>query len=82
MTEGTQFAVEVQKCRLSLGNVGAEEVVFQLSNFRIGQGELVALTGPSGCGKSTLLNLVAGLREFGDRRRTARTRAENRDPHR
>ena len=62
MTEGTQFAVEVQKCRLSLGNVGAEEVVFQLSNFRIGQGELVALTGPSGCGKSTLLNLVAGLR--------------------
>jgi putative ABC transport system ATP-binding protein len=30
-------------------------------SFRIGEGELVAVTGPSGCGKSTLLNLIGAL---------------------
>jgi putative ABC transport system ATP-binding protein len=30
-------------------------------NFRIDEGETVAITGPSGSGKSTLLNLMAGL---------------------
>ncbi len=30
-------------------------------DFRIGEGEFVALLGPSGCGKSTLLNLLAGF---------------------
>ena len=63
MTVRAQCAVEVQDCRLHLGNVGAEDIVFQFSGFRVGQVEHVALTGPSGCGKSTLLNLVAGLRK-------------------
>ena len=63
MIRNTQFAVEVQECRLHLGNAGAEDVIFQLDDFRVRQDELVALTGPSGCGKSTLLNLVAGLRQ-------------------
>jgi putative ABC transport system ATP-binding protein len=30
-------------------------------SFRVGEGELVAVTGPSGCGKSTLLNLIGAL---------------------
>jgi ABC-type lipoprotein export system ATPase subunit len=30
-------------------------------DFRIEQGEFVAVTGPSGCGKSTLLNLLGAL---------------------
>jgi NitT/TauT family transport system ATP-binding protein len=30
-------------------------------DFRIGEGEFVALLGPSGCGKSTMLNLLAGF---------------------
>ena len=63
MTASTQLAVEVQDCRLRLGSVGVEDIVFQLSEFCVGQDEQVALTGPSGCGKSTLLNLVAGLRK-------------------
>lgn len=63
MTARTQDTVEVQECRLRLGNVGTEDIIFQLSDFRVGQNEQVALTGPSGCGKSTLLNLVAGLRK-------------------
>ena len=61
MIERKQLAVEVRECRLHLGNAGAEDVVFQLSDFCVGQNEHIALTGPSGCGKSTLLNLVAGL---------------------
>jgi len=63
MIHKPQSAVEVHECRLHLGNVGAEDVVFQLSDFSVSQSEYVALTGPSGCGKSTLLNLVAGLRQ-------------------
>ena len=63
MTARVQCAVEVQDCRLLLGNVGTEDIVFQLTDFLVGQDEHVALTGPSGCGKSTLLNLVAGLRK-------------------
>jgi putative ABC transport system ATP-binding protein len=31
------------------------------ASFRLGPGELVALTGPSGSGKSTLLNLIGAL---------------------
>ena len=30
-------------------------------DFRVDEGEFVALLGPSGCGKSTLLNLLAGF---------------------
>lgn len=30
-------------------------------NFKINEGEFVAIIGPSGCGKSTLLKMVAGL---------------------
>jgi NitT/TauT family transport system ATP-binding protein len=33
-------------------------------DFRVGEGEFVALLGPSGCGKSTLLNLVAGFEDL------------------
>ncbi len=63
MTARAQFAVEVQDCRLCLGKVGNEDIVFRISDFCVGQEEHVALCGPSGCGKSTLLNLVAGLRQ-------------------
>ena len=30
-------------------------------NFRVHEGEFVALLGPSGCGKSTLLRIITGL---------------------
>jgi len=30
-------------------------------NFRVREGEIVAIMGPSGCGKTTLLNIIGGL---------------------
>ena len=30
-------------------------------NFRVMQGELLAITGPSGCGKTTLLQMLGAL---------------------
>ncbi|KRE48245.1 ABC transporter ATP-binding protein [Paenibacillus sp. Soil724D2] len=42
--------------------IGQEETpVLHELNFRVEQGEMVALLGSSGSGKSTLLNLMAGL---------------------
>ncbi len=41
---------------------GSEEIhVLQKLDFRVNEGEFVALMGPSGSGKSTLLNLIGGL---------------------
>jgi len=30
-------------------------------NFKVGDGEFVAIVGPSGCGKTTLMNIIAGF---------------------
>ena len=37
-------------------------------NFRMHEGEFVALLGPSGCGKSTLLRIITGLQRPTDGR--------------
>ena len=54
--------VALRDVALRLGIDSGREIRFTLADFRVGEGEAVALTGPSGCGKSTLLNLIAGLR--------------------
>jgi NitT/TauT family transport system ATP-binding protein len=41
---------------------GREPVVaLEDIDFRVGEGQFVAIVGPSGCGKSTLLKILAGL---------------------
>lgn len=40
-----------------------EEIILDIPQWRIAQGDKVLLHGPSGCGKSTLLNLISGILE-------------------
>lgn len=42
---------------------GKELLVLDDLNFKISEGELVAIVGPSGCGKTTILNLISKLIE-------------------
>ncbi len=51
-------AVHLQDVQVTLGS----SVKIVLPEFRVAQGQALAITGPSGCGKSTLLNLISGLR--------------------
>jgi len=39
---------------------GQLEVISDL-DFKVGDGEFVAIVGPSGCGKTTLMNIIAGF---------------------
>ncbi len=39
---------------------GRLEVISDL-DFKVGDGEFVAIVGPSGCGKTTLMNIIAGF---------------------
>ncbi len=42
------------------GDAGRLNVVDDLE-FKVGDGEFVAIVGPSGCGKTTLMNIIAGF---------------------
>ncbi|MDB6138803.1 MAG: transporter related [Verrucomicrobiaceae bacterium] len=51
-------AVHMRDVQTTLGS----GVRLSLPEFKVEQGQALAITGPSGCGKSTLLNLISGLR--------------------
>ena len=42
-------------------SVGETYLAVKGANFKVADGEFVAIVGPTGCGKSTLLNVAAGL---------------------
>ena len=50
-------AIEVRGLTKAWGTTHAVDGV----DFRVEEGEFLALLGPSGCGKSTTLRLIAGL---------------------
>ena len=57
----TDTVLEVEGVRRTFEAENAPVRALRGADFRMAQGEFVAIMGPSGCGKSTLLNLIAGL---------------------
>ncbi len=54
--------ISLEKCYKSFKKESAQELlVLEDVNFRLREGEIVALLGKSGSGKSTLLRIIAGL---------------------
>ena len=53
--------IHVQKVHKAFGTNGSRLEVIQDLDFKVGDGEFVAIVGPSGCGKSTLMNIIAGF---------------------
>ncbi|PZO76575.1 MAG: heme ABC exporter ATP-binding protein CcmA [Mesorhizobium amorphae] len=45
----------------NLAGARGGETLFERLDFRVGPGELLAVTGPNGAGKTTLLRMAAGL---------------------
>jgi ABC-type nitrate/sulfonate/bicarbonate transport system ATPase subunit len=57
----TEAKIEVQKVNKAFGtDKGSLKVIDDL-DFKVGDGEFVAIVGPSGCGKTTLMNIMAGF---------------------
>jgi ABC-type nitrate/sulfonate/bicarbonate transport system ATPase subunit len=53
--------IEVKNVRKSFpADRGRLDVIADL-DFKVGDGEFVAIVGPSGCGKTTLMNIIAGF---------------------
>ena len=65
----SESGVETVRAAVSLNAVtvgfadakGGTYVAVDGANFKVADGEFVAIVGPTGCGKSTLLNVAAGL---------------------
>lgn len=55
----TKILLEVSNLTFSIG----EKSIIRKFDFRLNEGEIVALLGESGVGKSTILSLLAGLEE-------------------
>jgi putative ABC transport system ATP-binding protein len=53
--------LECQNICKSYNNAGVVTDVLQDINFKINDGEFVAITGPSGSGKSTLMHIIGAL---------------------
>jgi len=53
--------IQVQKIRKGFPSDDGRLDVIDDLDFKVGDGEFVAIVGPSGCGKTTLMNIMAGF---------------------
>src|SRR3954462_7978233 len=53
--------IQVRSVRKGFGTNGSRLEVIEDLDFKVGDGEFVAVVGPSGCGKTTLMNIIAGF---------------------
>lgn len=58
----SETIIAIENCRKSFKKASAQDLlVLEDVNFKLREGEIVALLGKSGSGKSTLLRIIAGL---------------------
>lgn len=58
----SETIIAIENCRKSFKKASAQDLlVLEDVNFKLQEGEIVALLGKSGSGKSTLLRIIAGL---------------------
>ncbi|ARG98637.1 ABC transporter ATP-binding protein [Legionella micdadei] len=58
----SETIIAIENCRKSFKKASTQELlVLEDVNFKLHEGEIVALLGKSGSGKSTLLRIIAGL---------------------
>ena len=53
--------IEVRNVRKGFPAERGQLAVINDLDFKVGDGEFVAIVGPSGCGKTTLMNIIAGF---------------------
>ena len=53
--------IQVQNVHKEFPADGGRLEVIRDLDFKVGDGEFVAIVGPSGCGKTTLMNIIAGF---------------------
>ena len=58
----SETIITIENCRKSFKKASDQDLlVLKDVNFKLQEGEIVALLGKSGSGKSTLLRIIAGL---------------------
>ena len=56
--------LEIKDLYKNYQTIEKEIIVLHNINFKVNEGDFIAIVGPSGAGKSTLLSIIAGLEDY------------------